>query len=308
LNEDGKLVRYGDRPQDYSTTVLGGIATRFVQTAKPPFFLHFAPIAPHGPATLPPSEVNRPVDPFTNWAPSFNEADLSDKPWAAGHPPLSPKEMAGSAGMREKMLHSLAAVDHIVGEMVSILAKRGQLDNTVIAFTSDNGFLMGEHRIVFQKIWPYEESIRVPLVIRTPWATGARIDPHMALNIDLAPTLAQLAGVTPDIAPDGRSLVPLLQGLNPPWRTSFVEEFLGRDQRFNRGPPPFEAIRTTRYLYVVYLPGWHELYDLATDPYEVNNLIGQPGSFALQQQLGAQLRALLAETNRAPPPRARLTP
>ena len=304
LNENGSLVQYGHRPEDYSTTVLTGLADRFLETAKPPFFLHFAPIAPHGPAVPPPGSRDKLTDPFTDWAPSVNEADVSDKPWGSAHPPLIPPKLAAVADMRDRMIASLSAVDRAVGQMVETLAHRNELDNTVIVFTSDNGYLMGEHRLALKKIWPYEESIRVPLVIRTPWADGARDESRMALNIDIAPTLAELAGVTPEVPPDGRSLVPVLRGLDPPWRTAFVAEFLGRDQQFNGGPPPFEAIRTTRYLYVVYLPGWQELYDLATDPYQVNNLVGQPASSDIQSELAEQLRAMLAETSRAPPPRA----
>jgi arylsulfatase A-like enzyme len=144
-----------------------------------------------------------------------------------------------------------------------------------------------------QKIWPYEESIRVPMVVRIPWITRPLVDDHLVLNIDLAPTLAELAGVAAD-HPDGRSLVPLLQGEHPLWRSAFVEEYLGPDQGFNGGPPPFEAIRTTRYLYVEYRVGWRELYDLQTDPYELHNLAGQPRIELLQASLAAQLHDLIS--------------
>jgi arylsulfatase A-like enzyme len=304
LNQNGRFVHYGPGPENYSTTVLGGLATGFLETAKPPFFLHFTPIAPHGPATPPPNSDGRIVDLFTDWAPSFNEPDVSDKPWAGLHRPLTSRQVAAAEAMRERMLRSLAAVDDSVGHMVRVLAERGQLDNTVIVFTSDNGYLLGEHRLRFKKIWPYEESIRVPLVIRTPWNRFGRVDRHLVLNIDIAPTLAELAGVVPDVQPDGRSLVPLLRGRDPPWRTAFVEEFLGRDQRFNGGPPPFVGVRTDRYLFVVYQTGWEELYDLVVDPYELHNLAGEPSSAPLRSRLLKLLRHLAAPPGRAPPPRA----
>ncbi|HEX9236495.1 MAG TPA: sulfatase, partial [Actinomycetota bacterium] len=306
LNENGRFVAYGGGPHDYTTTVLGRIANRFLETAKPPFFLHLATVAPHAPASPLPRDARTPVDPFTDWPPSFNEADVSDKPWASLHPPLTAAKIRTVDSLRERMLQSLQSVDREVGQIVRVLTRRGMLDNTFIVFTSDNGLLLGEHRLTVAKVWPYEESIRVPLVVRTPWARGGTVDPHLVLNIDIAPTLAQLAGAQPTRPVDGDSLVPLLQGRHPPWRTAFVEEFLGPDQRrINGGPPPFVAVRTVRYLYVVYQPGWEELYDLSTDPYEVHNLVGQPGSFGLQRRLEAVLRRLLATGQRAPPPRAR---
>jgi len=175
---------------------------------------------------------------------------------------------------------------------VAALRARGSLGNTVIAFTSDNGVLLGEHRLR-GKVWPYEESIRVPLVIRTPWTTTARTDSHLVLNIDLASTFAQLAGVRPGLRQDGTSLVPLLHGTPTPWRTEFTEEYLGGGLLHHGGPMPFEAIRTERYLYVQYLNGWRELYDLRTDPYELDNVAGTPAWAAVERSLGARLRALL---------------
>ena len=154
---------------------------------------------------------------------------------------------------------------------------------------------MGEHRLYLQKIWPYEESIRVPLVIRVPWLTAGRTDPHLVLNIDLASTFAELAGIKPGLPQDGRSLVPLLRGEAVPWRTDFVEEFLGRDQSFNGGPPPFEAVRTERYLYVEYANGWRELFDLRSDPHELSNLAGLPSTAAIQTTLARRLAELLRE-------------
>jgi N-acetylglucosamine-6-sulfatase len=300
LNQNGRFVQYGPSPSNYSTTVLGAIATRFLEQAKPPFFLHFAPIAPHAPAVPLPRDADRLTTLFPDRSPSFDELDVSDKPWGALHPGLTLEEVRAADGLRQRMLQTLTEVDRVVAGMVRTLTQRGQLQDTVIVYTSDNGYLLGEHRLFLEKIWPYEESIRVPLVIRTPWATTAALDSHLVLNIDLAPTIAELAGIRPAGPVDGASLVPLLQGRDPPWRTSFVEEFLGRDQRFRGGAPPFEAIRTERYLFVVYTSGWKELYDLQLDPYELQNLAGDPLWFRLESTMWEQLRQLL--TDRPPPP------
>ncbi|HJP66421.1 MAG TPA: sulfatase [Actinomycetota bacterium] len=298
VNENGRFVHYPPRRTLYSTSVLGGLATRFLRQARPPFFLHFAPIAPHGPAIPLPRDSHDPPQLFPARPPSFDEVDVSDKPWAELHSGLELEDVQEMDGLRRRTLETLRAVDREVANMAEVLSGRGLLDDTVIVFTSDNGYLLGEHRLMDQKIWPYEESIRVPLVMRIPWITRPANDWHLVLNIDVAPTLAELAGARPTSPMDGISLVPLLRGRSPPWRTAFVEEFLGRDQRFHGGPPGFSAIRTTRYLYVVYRTGWRELYDLRRDPYELDNLAGRPVARRLEANLSAQLRALIAERPR----------
>ena len=292
LNENGSLVHFGTAPQDYSTTVEAGLATGFIEHATAPFFLYLAPAAPHTPATPAPGDASAHVRRPGRPPPSFDEANISDKPWAGRFGNLGPRARASIAAVRTRMLDSLLAVDRMVGGIVRALRRRGQLGETVIVYTSDNGYMWGEHRLT-GKIWPYEPSIRVPLVIRTPWDTTARTDAHMALNIDIASTLAQLAGVSPGLPQDGTSLVPLLRGESVRWRTSFVEEYLGPQWLSKRIPPPFEAIRTERYLYVEYRNGWRELYDLKADPYELANLAGRPADRRLQLGLAHAWRRLL---------------
>jgi N-acetylglucosamine-6-sulfatase len=190
-----------------------------------------------------------------------------------------------------RQIRTLRELDRQVGTIVHTLEKRGVLDHTIIIFASDNGFLWGEHRLG-GKIWPYEESIRVPLVVRVPWQRSARKDAHMVLNLDFASTISQLAGVTPGLPQDGRSFVPLLHGQSPPWRHDFLVEYLGASQLFDSGPPPFQAVRTTRWLYVEYRNGWRELYDLKKDPYELQNLARAPALAATRARLAARLHAL----------------
>ena len=137
-------------------------------------------------------------------------------------------------------------------------------------FTSDNGLLWGEHRWVKKEV-PYEEAIRVPLVIRADRIASAagRADPHLVSNIDLAPTIAAAAGLPlPDA--DGRSLLPLLEGRPDGWRHALLIEHL----RGTNPIPTYCAVRTSRYLYASYDSGEEELYDLAQDPYELENLAG----------------------------------
>jgi arylsulfatase A-like enzyme len=192
----------------------------------------------------------------------------------------------------ERMLESLRSVDRSVGELVDALQRKGALDHTVVMFASDNGFLLGEHGLK-GKIWPYEESIRVPLVVRTPWASGGVTDTHLVTNADYAATFAELAGTKPGLRQDGRSLVPLLHGRPGGWPSAILVEYLGAPKADRYGPPPFEAVRTERYLYVEYRAGGRELYDLRSDPHEESNLAGGAESQSVQSTLAQALQGLL---------------
>ena len=308
MNQNGRLVHYGSRPRDYADTVLGSIALRFVQTARPPFFLEFAPIAPHLPAPPAPGDRGRFAGTALPMRPNYNEADVGDKPWSGMFRPLLPADAVTLRTYWDTALASLQDVDRSIGSMVAALRADGQLRNTVFLFTSDNGMLLGEHRLGERKIWPYEESIRVPLVVAGAGISDpGRRSPDLALNIDIAPTIAQLAGVRPGLPQDGRSLVPLLRNEHPPWRRAFVVEYLGAGNHGDGFVAPFDGIRTTRYLYVRYGPlrmvpgeprvpypnGTRELYDLARDPYELQNIAADPAEAALRARLGAELQRLL---------------
>jgi arylsulfatase A-like enzyme len=295
LNENGKLVHYGTKVSDYSTDVLARKARGFVASAREPFFLYFAPIAPHLPATPLPRDASTPLS-LQRPRPNFNERDISDKPWRAIYRRiLQPAAIHYlDHEIEDDQLRSLRDLDRQVGALVASLEQRGVLDRTVILYASDNGFLWGEHRLG-GKIWPYEESIRVPLVIRVPWqSVWGTTNSRFVLNIDYASTLAELAGVRPRLPQDGRSLVPLLNGRSPPWRGEFVVEYLGASQYYDGGPPPFRALRTVRWLYVEYLNGWHELYDLRADPYELRNLARGPASASVRARLARRLAAISA--------------
>ena len=288
LNENGTIVPYGDAPSDYSTSVLREKAVRFVE-AEGPFFLYFAPIAPHQPSIPAPEDVGTEIDAAWDPPPSFDEADVSDKPgggWAGRDP-------ATVRAIRDDMLRSLLAVDRAIQAIVEAVSVAGSMDETYLLLTSDNGFLWGEHRLT-GKVWPYEESIRVPLVIRPPGRRDARIVDEFALNIDIAPTIAELAGIEPGLPPDGVSLVPFLEGDPGPSRDRFVVEFHG----FAPGVPPYVAVRTERHLYVEYRNGWRELYDLRVDPHQLRNLFGDRDRSppdALVERLRASLRVLTTD-------------
>jgi len=204
---------------------------------------------------------------------------------------MTPGQLARLKVLRTDISESLLSVDRMVRTLVDILRERAVLDRTVIAFTSDNGLMLGEHRFL-TKVWPYEESIRVPLIVRTPWTEAASTDHHLVLNIDIAPTLADLAGIIPPGPIDGRSFADLLRGRSPPggWRSAFVVESLAGGPK---NPPSYEGLRTNRYLYVEYGNGWQELYDLAEDPYELANRADDPNFRPIEDELASQLQAFL---------------
>ncbi|HEX6762334.1 MAG TPA: sulfatase [Gaiellaceae bacterium] len=290
LNQNGTLVHYGNATRDYSTTVLTQKATSFIRRAKQPFFLYFAPVAPHLPAIPAKQDQGKLVDLAPLNSPAIDEKDIGDKPWSAWHRDL----LKAAAGLyvdhvRERQLESLYALDRSVKAIVDTLKQRGMLDRTVILYTSDNGFLWGEHRLG-GKVWPYEDSTHVPLVVRTPWRAGnGTVNTEPVLNIDLASTISELAGVTPGLPQDGMSFVPFLHGRRVPWRKAFLVEYLGQSLLGQGGPPPYQAVHTRRYLYVEYRRGWRELYDLRKDPWELDNVASSPRYAAVRASLHRQL-------------------
>jgi hypothetical protein len=142
---------------------------------------------------------------------------------------------------------------------------------------------------------PYEESIRVPFIIRyDPLTSNARTDSHLVVNIDIAPTIADLAGVS-DHGAEGRSMVPLLREHDPPWRSDFLLEHMQSDPV---GPPSFCGVRAQNEVYVLYATGEEELYDLQSDPYELTNLASRPG----EESTLEAFRQRVKELCKPPPP------
>jgi len=210
-------------------------------------------------------------------------------------PSLGATTVTSDETIRDR-LRMLAAVDEGLGRIVDALAQKGALDDTVILLTGDNGYFYGEHGLSEERRLAYEESIRVPLLVRYPRLVKAGSKPaQIALTIDLAPTLLELGGATPEHPLDGRSLVPLLRGTAPGWRTSFLVEYWS-DTVFPRiERMGYDAVRTERYKYVRYreLQGMDELYDLEKDPYELDNLVHSRGHVTVKAALAQELGRLL---------------
>lgn len=304
INDNGTVVQYGSAPQDYQTDVLARRATEFLRDLpgtgagiSVPFFLWITPLAPHSedilaPCSLPdqPLKLIRPAPRHEGLAaavalpkpPSFNEADILDKPaWfrAAFPHPYDDAAVSCLEANYHGRMESLAAIDDLVGAVIRTLDKRQALGNTVVIFTSDNGYLFGEHRFA-SKLLPYEESIRVPLYFRIPNQQTRRTESALALNNDLAPTVAEILDVRPGLVVDGRSLVPFLEGAPPAdWRELFlVEGYATSDDSVSI--PGFAALRTgplapyPNRLHATWNDGSVEYYDLAVDPYQISNPSG----------------------------------
>jgi N-acetylglucosamine-6-sulfatase len=305
LNENGSVRRYGTTPADYQTDVLAGKATGFVREAAAetgPFLLVVAPTAPHkesdlrvGPPTTPPRDPRpapRHLGAFASERfprpPSFGRADPG-QPLAArlvrkyaGRPHgLDQAELENSYQSR---LESLLAVDDLVGGLIAELRRSGELDRTLVVFTSDQGFVLGEHGLVGKQL-PYEESVRVPLIVRGPGIEAGREVEAPVANVDLAPTIVAAAKASPRLQMDGVSLLPSLQeGRRLPQRDILLEGFEGL---------PFAAVRTTGgYAYLETDLGEAELYDLQADPYQRRNLADLPRYADLRQRLAPRLDEL----------------
>ncbi len=327
IARNGHRVEHGTRARDYSTDVLTRYARRFIARSakrRRPLFLNLAYWAPHseraqgkrgGACSGDAIPARRDRRAFAGAAapepPSLGEPDVSDKPpWIQHLAPIGEAQRRAIDVQYRCRLASLRAVDRGVDEILRELRARGELDDTVFVFTDDNGFFQGEHRITRGKGLPYEEAIRVPLVIRAPRriaTAGAPASSDLpAASIDLAPTLLDLADARPCRARrrcrtiDGRSLAPLLAGDAGAWPADRAIEIESNDA--SHDPCGYVALRTSGYLYAEFdrVPGTggvcgpassrrEELYDLASDPFELTNLAPAP---ALEAALAARLDAL----------------
>ena len=192
---------------------------------------------------------------------SFNESDVSDKPPSIRSlPMLSPTQIAEIDAHHEKRVESLQSVDDLVAAVVNKLDNVGALNTTYVVFTSDNGWHHGEHRIKSGKGKPYEESIRMPLLVRGPGVQAGTTTDKLTLNTDFFPTFTDLAGVTTPEYVDGRSLRPVLEGSATSWRTAILLEIRSS----------ILGIRTSDgRKYIEYGDGFKEYYDLKADPNEL---------------------------------------
>jgi N-acetylglucosamine-6-sulfatase len=215
-----------------------------------------------------------------------------------GLPPLGPATGTSDETIR-KRLRVLAAADEGLGQIMGVLEARGTLDDTLVVFTSDEGYFYGEHGLSVERRLAYEESARVPLLVRYPRLVDAgRVVEPLTIALDLAPTLLEAARAPVPPGLHGRSLVPLLRGEGVAWRDAFVIEHFSDNVLPRTRGMGYRALRTERFKYIRYvdLQGMDELYDLESDPYELRNRIDDPRSRPVLDDLKRQLDVILAET------------
>lgn len=293
------------KPDEHQVDQLADRAVEFVSKAarkKAPFFLQFAPPAPHR-EDLPENAGYRGINPRVperyleevealefpadQNPPSFDEADISDKPGPlAGFKPLAEQvntnplnALQQIENYRRGRVGNLWALDDAVERLIETVRKAGELNNTIFIFHSDNGWMMGEHRITGDKYVPYEESLIVPTLIRGPgWPAGKDVS-ALTSNVDLTRTILNATGAKANRVQDGIDLKPLVRGKAKRRKAILIEAT--RPLFVLPGFPyewdvPYYGVRTDRYKYVKWSSGGEELYDLNSDPYEMDNLASDP--------------------------------
>jgi len=313
------------KPCFYETDVFNRIAYEEMVGTSPeqPFYLQLDYTAPHGDFRRPagPEPATRHYNTFAgapyphDRAQGFNEGNVNDKPrFIREAPYLSLNEIHTYRVYYQKALESLRSVDEGVKSVVDTLGSLGRLRNTYVIFTSDNGFFYGEHRLTGGKFIAYEPATHLPLLIRGPGIKPGTSTGELAANIDIAPTILELAGAGATKSIDGRSLVPYmrdpsLRSRRPILFESFVEtadveangeptaqravkelqRHDGASASIVAPPKDYEGIRLGPYKYIEWPDGEKELYDITKDPYELNNIVRIRNLSPIRAFLHAQL-------------------
>jgi N-acetylglucosamine-6-sulfatase len=308
MYENGRRRTYGrvlrEEPRLYQTDVLRRKAVGFIRRRAPestPFFLSVAFLAPHHESGYTQRLTGKLVRPAPRHRGRFrrarqrrpanyNERDLSDKPWFIGrwNRPLTPRRHAAILTRMRQRWESLLAVDEAVAAIVGELRRAGELDDTYVIFTSDNGYMQGEHRVPLGKMLPYDPSTQVPLLIRGPGVLKGRKTKALVGNIDLAPTILDATPARAPRALDGRSILPFAANVRRRSLRPLLHETAGNGARGRNNTreggarkeqtrvPAWRAVRTTRWLYVDYQGNQRELYDLKRDPAQMRSVASDP--------------------------------
>ncbi|WP_062436644.1 sulfatase family protein [Herbidospora daliensis] len=291
LNDNGKIVEYGEEPEAYLTDVLAAKAAEFVQRDDP-FFLYLSPTAPHRPANFAPRHEAAFPDAQAPRGPSWDQADLSVEPhYLHKRKRLSEATMADLDQQYRDRLRSTLGLDDLVGTVTKALDAAGKLANTYVFFTSDNGFHLGEHRLRGGKTTPFEEDIRVPMYVAGPGITPGTTTTALGSTVDFGATFADIAKTPTPAISEGRSLLPVLAGGPVPWRDALLVEFQRPPYADGGCPPSYAALRTADHTYVEYATGERQLYDNLADPHQLHNLVGSVDR-TLQSYLASRLGTL----------------
>ena len=269
VNENGAVRNI----EEHYTDWLSDEATDFLENRpdpSKPFFMQVSARDTHRPFNVPGRHRGAYPDAEAPRPPSFDELDVSDKPsWVREKGPLGEDEISEYDRRHADRLRSTLALEDLGGGLISTLSRTGELDETYVIFTSDNGYHMGIHRIRSAKWTPYTEAHEVPFVIRGPDVAKGESFDHLAANTDIAPTTLDLARIPAPGWMDGRSLVPFLDG-NPPdtWRDALLIEG-ARGTYHHR--PAYAGVRRENSVYVEHANGEREYYDLEKDPHQLHN-------------------------------------
>jgi len=294
MDINGTVQYYGHQAKDYLTGVLARKGVAFIDRSAQsghPFFLELATFAPHSPYTPAPRDRHDFPGLAAPEPPNFDVLPTDAPSWLSGHPPLTPHQIARINRAFRRRAQAVQSVDRMIAAIQAALQRNGLLKNTYVVFSSDNGLHTGEYRLMPGKLTAFDTDIHVPLVIAGPGIPAGATTDAMAENVDLGETFAALGGTS--LAGDGHSLTSLLRGGAPPdWRNAVLVEHHGpavdRDdpdaQSTDSGnPPTYNALRTGSFLYVEYVNGEREYYDLRTDPYELHNIVASLPPARLQQ-------------------------
>jgi arylsulfatase A-like enzyme len=299
VNDNGEVYRHGATAEEYSVDLEAKRAVKFVRDSagRPePIFLYAAPQAPHTPSFYAARFGAEFRYSFAPRPPSFNESDVRDKPsWVRQIEPMNDAQIDAVDNFQRYRLRCMRAVEEEIDGILQALAETGRLANTYFFFLSDNGVLLGQHRAVGRKNNVYEEAIGIPFMVHGPGVATRKVD-EIVLNIDLAPTILELARAPIPDTVDGASLVPFLRGAAPAkWRKDFLVEA--------HGLGPTYAVRTRDTLYAHLDSEDLELYDTTKDPYQLDSLhrTADPATIAAWEKRIAELLACRSASCRAVP-------
>ena len=297
LNSDGVISRHYEGPYDFLEDVLTADTNRWLETATTPFYLEFTSYLPHAPAPTAARNLGSRAGAQAPRGAAFNAKGTFEPKWLRSLPLLTPAQLFGMDALWTRRLESAETLADSFDAIMAQLRTTGHLDDTLVIITSDNGYHVGSHRMPSGKHAPFREDSVVPAVLIGPGIAAGGVVSSVTSTIDLAPTIANLLGAETPSWVDGRDLLPLITApTSAPWRTGVLTENLqatlpGDPDYSDFEPPAYQALRTEDYLYVSYGKNEVALYDLRTDPQEINNVL-RSTSPAVVARLAAQLAAL----------------
>jgi N-acetylglucosamine-6-sulfatase len=293
LSRNGRVAHFGRNPRAYLTDVLRRHGMAFVSRigrAGHPFLLEIATTAPHRPATPAPRDSHAFPGMQVLRDAAFDAVPQNAPAWLRGRKPLTAEQIAGMSDGYRRRAQSVQAVDDLVGQIRALLRARGLARSTYVIFSSDNGYHMGQRRLLSGKMTAYDSDVRVPLIVVGPHVPAGSTMGALAENVDLAPTFMRLARVRPPASVDGHGLVSLFGGHVPhDWRDAVLIEHHrpetpngdpDRQTGASGNPPSYAALRTKTELYVEYVDGQREWYDLTADPDQLDNRYNELGAIA----------------------------